>query len=505
MALKGTTKIELTNVKTGEVEVIEKDNLVTNAVNDILSMNSGGFLFRDYKAIADGELQVAFADKFFPICPNLIGGILLYNDALEEDPDKYFADQSNPVIGYSSNDVNTGEDTKRGSMNQTESGPLDDDSGYRFVFDFGTSQANGTISAVGLTSPYGGCGHGVHNSNADEYRKPVLCVYDYYKQYSGAYTNSVRIRPITNIVSIDPDNNLGYFAYVSAEKSIVVGKVRMDLTSIGLRRYFPEGMTVVETNIIETKNFASVMYTNHFFNGTLIDGGDGYIWGFQHDGNSAGNSSGNATVLWVKISKADWSFEEGSWTIAAQLGSFGKVGDFSNDSYCVIENNAVIKDDKLYVLKYASNYAEAYVDTVYEISFSNITDVKEYKSTVGWRRVSPYDGSITRLNCINGKVRTYNQYIDGDVLNAGYLRSPSNTSFIDSPSQKMCIDRCTKPNLVYGPYIFAFGTTVTTKSYYNYVSIYLQMCFLATINNLPTPVEKTADKTMKITYIIREE
>ena len=29
--------------------------------------------------------------------------------------------------------------------------------------------------------------------------------------------------------------------------------------------------------------------------------------------------------------------------------------------------------------------------------------------------------------------------------------------------------------------------------------------YLATINNLETPVTKTADKTMKITYILREE
>lgn len=36
MGLKGTTRIELTNVKTGEKEVIEKDNLVTNAVASIL-------------------------------------------------------------------------------------------------------------------------------------------------------------------------------------------------------------------------------------------------------------------------------------------------------------------------------------------------------------------------------------------------------------------------------------------------------------------------------------
>ena len=45
MALKGTTKIELTNIHTGAVEVIEKDNLVTNAVGELVSLNPDGFLW----------------------------------------------------------------------------------------------------------------------------------------------------------------------------------------------------------------------------------------------------------------------------------------------------------------------------------------------------------------------------------------------------------------------------------------------------------------------------
>ena len=69
--------------------------------------------------------------------------------------------------------------------------------------------------------------------------------------------------------------------------------------------------------------------------------------------------------------------------------------------------------------------------------------------------------------------------------------------------------RCGKPGLTYGPYIFSFGTYAypysSAPTYTYYTTIYLQMCFLATINNLPTPVQKTADKTMKITYILREE
>ena len=42
MPLKGHTKITLTDVKTGETKVVEKDNMVTNAVADIFAMNWSG-------------------------------------------------------------------------------------------------------------------------------------------------------------------------------------------------------------------------------------------------------------------------------------------------------------------------------------------------------------------------------------------------------------------------------------------------------------------------------
>ena len=43
------------------------------------------------------------------------------------------------------------------------------------------------------------------------------------------------------------------------------------------------------------------------------------------------------------------------------------------------------------------------------------------------------------------------------------------------------------------------------SDYYLYRELYLFTPYLATINNLGTPVIKTADKTMKITYTITEE
>lgn len=79
-----------------------------------------------------------------------MGGILLYQNALEERADTIYAPLDNPLIGYASDDANNTEDIRRGSRNLTESKEVD--GGYRFVWDFATSQANGTISAICLSN-----------------------------------------------------------------------------------------------------------------------------------------------------------------------------------------------------------------------------------------------------------------------------------------------------------------------------------------------------------------
>lgn len=45
MRLKGTMVMELTDVNTGEVTTITEENMVTNAVNDILGTNPMGVFY----------------------------------------------------------------------------------------------------------------------------------------------------------------------------------------------------------------------------------------------------------------------------------------------------------------------------------------------------------------------------------------------------------------------------------------------------------------------------
>lgn len=152
MKLKGNMVIEMIDDATGEVvERAQEENMVTNAVNHILGLNPMGIF---YSVAGEYDTHLLWNDNLLPICPNMIGGILLYSEALTEDADNIYPSTAKLPVAYASNDVNATADVARGSMNLTESKPLDN--GYRFVWEFTPSQGNGTIAAVALTSKQGG-------------------------------------------------------------------------------------------------------------------------------------------------------------------------------------------------------------------------------------------------------------------------------------------------------------------------------------------------------------
>lgn len=154
MPIHGHTKIELTSQTTGEVETIEKDNIVTNAVSQIFNAFNGMALLRE--ANANGEYG-STSDKSWELLESLYGGILLYDTALGSDPDTLFAPPEANLVGSGVPKVlNNGKGLQRGSFNATESKTDLKNGVVTFVYDFATSQANGTIASVCLTSRYGG-------------------------------------------------------------------------------------------------------------------------------------------------------------------------------------------------------------------------------------------------------------------------------------------------------------------------------------------------------------
>lgn len=455
----------------------------------------------------------SFKTHCLPVCPNLIGGILLYgkdeNGNLLDDTDlkNYYAPMNgNPLIGYASNDINRGTDLLRGSMNQTESKKLEN--GYQFVFDFSTSQANGTIHSLGLTSKWGGrVGYG---STYDDYSQYIVKTGRLSSQVNtdADWDNLCRQ---ANIVSFDPISETGIFVRVISEKTIEVGTINMPLHTIGLNDSFNgkgKNFTLIEPNesnkSFKFNNFAAL--TKGVFYGTFIDGGE-FIWGFQHKNNIEGNKEENATILWVKINKETFQIEEGTWTLAnTQLYKFGQYTTSSISGY----NYAIIKDNILYAIQYTNT---SYMSGVYTIPLSdeNPTGIKLLTFVDGEAREffpgTNYDHdyySYTAVNEINNVIT----YREGYIHNGQLYPKKSPSTYLSYDYNYMGLSACPKPGLKYGPFLLSMGAYTysysSTKIYYWLFETYLMTTYLATVNNLTNPIEKNNDKTMKITYTLIE-
>ena len=104
MTLKGVMTIELTDADTGAVETVTEENMITESVNNILGLNPMGIF---YAATGEYDDAVLWNDNLLPICPNMIGGILLFSEALAEDEELLYESSDNLPVAYASNDVNS--------------------------------------------------------------------------------------------------------------------------------------------------------------------------------------------------------------------------------------------------------------------------------------------------------------------------------------------------------------------------------------------------------------
>ncbi len=117
MPMHGYTKIELTDVKTGKVETVEKHNIVTNAVARVFNSFSRAIDIR--ATVSNSGYRSLGGDD---LLTGLYGGLCLYDTALGSDPDTLFAPAEAGIVGAACyKDVNTSTIPCRGSYNAAES------------------------------------------------------------------------------------------------------------------------------------------------------------------------------------------------------------------------------------------------------------------------------------------------------------------------------------------------------------------------------------------------
>lgn len=140
--LHGHVRVETRSRWTGRVvDSQEKDNLITNALqNLLLHAEWGGSTSYKYSG-----MQTFVA----PIYARALGGIMLFDSALTEQATNVLFPSSTKLVACAGQDANADND-KRGSLNADESVFISN--GFTTVWDFLTSQANGTIASLARTS-----------------------------------------------------------------------------------------------------------------------------------------------------------------------------------------------------------------------------------------------------------------------------------------------------------------------------------------------------------------
>lgn len=137
--LKGTVTVILSNAKTGKTEqIVRGENIVTDALKDILASN---------------HLGVSDFSGLFPIYKKLFGGVLCFDQPITAEAGNYYPPNhsSNYCVAHAGQTAYTdvADDNTRGNPNTIESGEIEN--GYKHVFDFVSTQGNGSFNAVSLT------------------------------------------------------------------------------------------------------------------------------------------------------------------------------------------------------------------------------------------------------------------------------------------------------------------------------------------------------------------
>ena len=400
----GNLVIELEDQNTGTIETVSETNMVTNAVNDILGVNPMGVM---YKAGGQYDDSLTWNHELLP-------------------------------MAYASNDVNATANTKRGSMNLTESMKLSD--GFKFVWEFTPSQGNGTIAAVGLTSKHGG-------ANAYGSEVAVDSTLLQIKKVSLDDGDGF-INDLFRCVTVDFENAKLY-ALCYASNTVTIKRYRIPVFDIGLNEKLDDStLTLEDTTVLQCSTFH--FYGSYTPYGIFMDGGDGYWYGFANQG----NSSGSATVLWIKIRKSDYTFTEGQWTLSnATLMTMGSFKEGSSN-------------------------------------ISNSTDVTLI--SLGFTSTMKCLGETGSCDCCMSTIN--------DIIVAYDFEIDVNDNVIATFAGERCGNVST-PFFRYKEYVFAWGGAYLNQYRYTWILT----PYLATICNLSQAVVKNADKTMKITYTLTEQ
>ena len=460
--IRGLLTVELFDAETKKlIKKVEQENLVTKAIKHMLQAYA-----------ATNQMG-----NIMPLASSGLGGIMLFDDTLDADDDNILFPMDAHLVGYGLQDVNT-TNTLRGSKNVAESSvQLGDNGRSRTVWDFGTSQANGTIKSVALTknaSPFRPLSNSVvavgcyyNGSNRYEYGSNTVLAYEDGYLYvchgisssserSGSYGDYTYTRTYTMTICKTYSPMKNYKVGDAATNSQVTpNEVHQTIT-----------WTQVAYNTDPAFNDAAAVCVD-FEN----DGSAYIIW-------SPGNATGNGQLYVTKITKSGLTWSASNCEILTLTGV-----QFLNDYHKVV-------DGHYFVVSYDRH-------SIYKIDMANPQDIRQITMPEDWYVNSSY---FWRTPSKGGGL-FFTAYIDRVVgiqtvrCYRNAILYPDYTVVLDGADGTYIMDHMSLPlDDGYG-WGGQPGDNYTQRMYGRYFSNYL-----GTIANLSSPIVKNASQTLKVTY-----
>lgn len=459
--LKGTTTIELTDILSGKKQVIKKHNMITNALG------------RLYQPTLGHLTNESTLRSYVPAHTTLLGGLLLFDAAIPANAEQIYAPAGPALTGCARyNTVNTGTGLVLGSYNTTESEYNETGKKMKFVYDFNTSQGNGTIASICLTSIE--AGYGTYNSDMTYstsvmkscFTTPKWLTIGGKDMYAGISTGAYY-----HLFTIDPDLDICYYFTLTNATTISIQQRQAGLKNFSL---FSNSLPIISTSADITL-------------GTVI--GSYRCWQFDRDDNalyiiSADSSTiaANGTFVVTKIAFGSWAVTQYTMT------------NTTNTTLYSGSRFAIVHRGNVYLRSNASRYS------AYKLELGNSANVSALSGTAA--------NSIVPVFAVGGRVYwQYTSYSSG-LYSRLYVSDEATNRLNFSGNSQL-------------QYVYQSYNSYYTPSYVpvlNHEMLYYITCgsisnlgfhyladYLATINNLTEPVVKTADKTMKITYTIEEQ
>ena len=453
--LKGHADIYLMDAESGSiVDERHEDNIVTNAVQELLSMNPF--------AMKGG------CNVHVPLATKALGGVLLFPNSITEDATKYFARNQWPT-GYAGQNSDPNGDVRRGNFNPNESYATSN--GYKLTWDFGTADANGDIAAICLTNKNGG-----ENYEYSLYGN---------SQYSG--NTAINISFMANSAKQIIDAYYGGYAY-KAEWS---GSGAAGTTpTLNIRKWAlaPNRQPVYRSYEIDNSTTEYIDLSNtHVVREGSQSGAKYYRY-----------------VYWDKYGMRILSTDEltamstGYWyvTTVAYDGTVSEVAiPYSDMTDININVRPLVIDGWCYIPWNKTDNGTKKIG-FYAVELANTSNINEIESSITGYEFNTYYSSNFKFRVdVNTPVCIYT--LTGQSKN--WLFALADGDFILDELKTSGADN--ESSVIYGnagPFVLVKDGNAS-----EYLLAY-KCTYLATINNLGSPITKTADRTLKVVYTLTE-